>query len=504
MLGIELDNPVGDSDGIYKGRQMFRCHQKYGIFCEFSEAMPKHFYETPNKVASSQSSSPKLSNHSRSSSHGTAPPAFTSPPASFTSPPPPYGESLNCYTAQSQLYKPSNKSPLPNLGANKTPKADFEKAFRMRSPSPSSSGINNLITADLLQSMNTMSVVGISVEDSVESNNPRRSVDLNSSDVYKSRDVTSADVYKIKDTNTTDVHSRSASYDDADKNRVEMPVKVDSLQNRVDIPNKVEIPIDVFSKGDQSGNRHESRASPKHSPETPDPPPDIDSSLEIGSMVQVIKGSMFHYGVIRWIGSLPSKSHVCAGLELEEEISVPSSSNGSFDGVRYFNCPPFRAFFCYLHDCSKDSRFDELPVQEVKQFFGPHQSLVIEGRVDPPNHISSMFIGRSRGIQGNRNSCYLDATLYAMFAFNNTMDFLLSSPIEDETKRNIQQQLKESVVNPLREGGFVGAEHMGILRDLLSKSSSLEGLRDEEKEPEELLNVLFSEIFNIKPLLSFR
>ena len=25
--------------------------------------------------------------------------------------------------------------------------------------------------------------------------------------------------------------------------------------------------------------------------------------------------------------------------------------------------------------------------------------------------------GRNRGIQGNQNSCYLDATLFAMFAF---------------------------------------------------------------------------------------
>ena len=59
-------------------------------------------------------------------------------------------------------------------------------------------------------------------------------------------------------------------------------------------------------------------------------------------------------------------------------------------------------------------------------------------------------------------------------------------------------------MNPLREGGFVGAEHMRQLRDLLGRAGSLEGLQDEEKEPEELLSMLFTEIFCIKPLLSFR
>ena len=239
-------------------------------------------------------------------------------------------------------------------------------------------------------------------------------------------------------------------------------------------------------------------------PETPDPPPEVDPSLEVGSMVQVNKAGTIHYGVIGWIGILPNKRHVCAGLELEEEISPPGNS-GVYEGVRYFTCPPFRALFCYLHDCSKDKRFDEMPVQsEVKQYFGPHESLFISGKVDPPKCLNSQLVGCNKGIQGNRNSCYLDSTLYAMFAFNNTMDYMLTGPVGTPTKESIRKLLLEAVVNPLREEGFVSAAHMHSLRNLLSRGSALAGLQDEEKEPEEFLNVLFSEIFNIKPLLSFR
>ena len=39
MLGIELERPVGDSSGTYKGTHMFTCPPKHGIFCDTSEAV---------------------------------------------------------------------------------------------------------------------------------------------------------------------------------------------------------------------------------------------------------------------------------------------------------------------------------------------------------------------------------------------------------------------------------------------------------------------------------
>lgn len=37
------------------------------------------------------------------------------------------------------------------------------------------------------------------------------------------------------------------------------------------------------------------------------------------------------------------------------------------------------------------------------------------------------LIGRMKGIQGHRNSCYLDATLYSMFAHSTAFDLLVAT-----------------------------------------------------------------------------
>ena len=400
ILGVELENPVGDSNGTYKGRQMFTCEPRYGIFCDTTEAMPKHYYETPRTHSPSPSTS---SSHNRSASHSTLSQS-TSNSHDYPSPPPSYNESFNAPHPANAVSNtnsrdlPAPRSPRP--ARVKSPKHDFEHAFRMRSPTPT----NSKLPSDLVQSINTLALAGV----------------------------------------PGGVSGASA-----------VAEPLDPSSQRVDLAS------------------NKAGYSPKPVAETPEPPPEIDYSLEVGSMVQVSKNAVVHYGVLRWIGHLPGKKHLCAGLELEEEISPPVNS-GMYEGVRYFTCPPFRALFCYLHDCSKDRRFEELPVQpQIKtSYFGPKESPVIEGKVDPPKFISPMYIGRSRGIQGNKNSCYLDSTLYAMFAFTNTMDYVLSAPVEGTVNQTIQKKLRESVVNPLRECGFVGAGHMKVLRDLLSFQNS--------------------------------
>lgn len=45
--------------------------------------------------------------------------------------------------------------------------------------------------------------------------------------------------------------------------------------------------------------------------------------------------------------------------------------------------------------------------------------------------------GKFKGIQGHYNSCYLDATLFAMFTFTCVFDSLLFRPAEREVCRNV-------------------------------------------------------------------
>ncbi|XP_018913043.2 ubiquitin carboxyl-terminal hydrolase CYLD isoform X2 [Bemisia tabaci] len=236
-----------------------------------------------------------------------------------------------------------------------------------------------------------------------------------------------------------------------------------------------------------------------------------NSEFSVGSLVVVDVKDRHHYGVIRWIGPVgPIKGrHITfAGIEMEEEDD--EWSDGKMGDIRYFQCPPNRGFFCPLSECQKDTRFlDDVPrfssssdIIRSREFGLP----VIPGIVKPINKESDIesVCGKNKGIQGHHNSCYLDATLFAMFTFTSVFDSLLFRPrtIADIPEyEEVQRVLKEEVVNPLRENLYVRADRVMKLRTLLDKLSSVSGLTSEEKDPEEFLNSLLAQILKAEPFL---
>ena len=91
--------------------------------------------------------------------------------------------------------------------------------------------------------------------------------------------------------------------------------------------------------------------------------------------------------------------------------------------------------------------------------FGKIVSPDVEEAVEPPLSVDLSarrphFIGRERGIQGHHNSCYLDATLFAMFAFSTAMDSMLfrdQLPSDLPQFEEVQKILRDGIVNPLRK-----------------------------------------------------
>ena len=80
-------------------------------------------------------------------------------------------------------------------------------------------------------------------------------------------------------------------------------------------------------------------------------------------------------------------------------------------------------------------------------------SHVVEGITEPPKSLADNHCGIMRGLQGHHNSCYLDATLYSMFAFSCVFDTLLHRQRKDgdlPQYDDVQLVLRESIVNPLR------------------------------------------------------
>ncbi|XP_038066495.1 uncharacterized protein LOC119736553 [Patiria miniata] len=153
------------------------------------------------------------------------------------------------------------------------------------------------------------------------------------------------------------------------------------------------------------------------------------------------------------------------------------------------------------------AKTEEYPEYAKDKDFGGFASPLVEGFIDPPPRLRPEFVGMQKGIQGYRNSCYLDCTLFSMFAYNGVFDLLLrrtqgQGDLQEYEK--VQKTLRESIVNPLRMNGFVRADRIFQLREHLDQLGTTKGLMSEEKDPEEFLHTLLSEVFKSQPLLKIR
>jgi hypothetical protein len=90
-----------------------------------------------------------------------------------------------------------------------------------------------------------------------------------------------------------------------------------------------------------------------------------------------------------------------------------------------------------------------------------------------PVNIENRNLGVFNGVQGENNSCYVDASLMAMFYTNDTFDSLLSSHgatpgcAMDEEIWYYKTFLTRHVVNSLRQRGFVEASFVMELRRMI-------------------------------------
>ena len=92
----------------------------------------------------------------------------------------------------------------------------------------------------------------------------------------------------------------------------------------------------------------------------------------------------------------------------------------------------------------------------IIQDFGYKETPDIKSKLVPLSEFreTKKFIGQGRGIQGHHNSCYMDATLFSMFAFCNVFDYLLdttSNSGEHGKAKDAQHIIKDGIVNPLRK-----------------------------------------------------
>ncbi|XP_039224646.1 ubiquitin carboxyl-terminal hydrolase CYLD-like isoform X1 [Crotalus tigris] len=269
-----------------------------------------------------------------------------------------------------------------------------------------------------------------------------------------------------------------------------------------------EIPLDSVVKeellsldqdsGLQEYLKHKRSESTEH-------PADGTCSLDVNSVVQInLDKGRAVTGTIRWIGCLPNAQQRMAGIELDEENN--SLSNGEWQGVRYFTCPPHRALFVRLESCQPDSRFqgNKCLFQEPSEFSEADSPSVLSNSPPLRDDVAvNVLKGRMRGIQGHCNSCYMDAALFSLFSCTSVLDSMLYKPPHPADGR-IQEILRDKIVNPLRQKGFVAAKSVMDLRYQLTEKGESSSFATSEKDPEEFLNLIMHRILGLEPLLKLQ
>ncbi|XP_064393270.1 uncharacterized protein LOC135340804 isoform X2 [Halichondria panicea] len=236
---------------------------------------------------------------------------------------------------------------------------------------------------------------------------------------------------------------------------------------------------------------------------------DYDSSrssnpynLAVGSTVQVATinpNEPPHYGVIRWTGRVAGVDGQVAGIELEDYMDGCTDGTFKTTGEKYFTCTFGHGLYFPLASLCPDERFGLQAGHAASSVGNPIQVPMEEKTDQFINEQMLRYIGNSRGIQGHQNSCYLDSTIFGLFALSDVFDTIFLDPdksniTSDQNRKRVAHLLWKGIVNPLRKNGVVRFESV----------MKMEGITEKEKDPEEFLNMLFKHMLHTKAFISIR
>ncbi|XP_021952606.1 ubiquitin carboxyl-terminal hydrolase CYLD isoform X2 [Folsomia candida] len=263
------------------------------------------------------------------------------------------------------------------------------------------------------------------------------------------------------------------------------------------IPSSSSSPVSPYNDRKVSNKRLTSGGgSAGHS--SPSPSSSSSTSLEIDQRNQVVQEQQSHYGSRQQFSQPVDYTSHTWNSPAKTELDESTLLVGDFTVV---------PAVLPVVDCG-DGHFDppsgeyKYPKREIMPI--PH--IVQPIREEDVDRIN----GRQKGIQGHRNSCYLDATLFSMFSFSSVFDSILLQDYrhvvnrrdeEDESlSRNVQKILRDDIVNPLRKNLYCNASNVMKLRETMEH---LDGkLTCEEMDPQEFLQLLFDKVLNLSEFMS--
>jgi len=152
-------------------------------------------------------------------------------------------------------------------------------------------------------------------------------------------------------------------------------------------------------------------------------------------------------------------------LECERQIS-------GYDGVcpechgQHLKLPKLRGFYV-----SVDSVYKALEQQkfEKKHLEGPTKISKLNDVNENLPPLDHPILGRNKGIEGDSDSSYMDATIFCMFAYSAVFDSLLHMDVHHKKSvEELQKLLRQHIVNVLRsELGFVERKFTSTLFSLI-------------------------------------
>lgn len=167
--------------------------------------------------------------------------------------------------------------------------------------------------------------------------------------------------------------------------------------------------------------------------------PKLGQKIRLGKESYVIKGDL-----------ICSNQHLLA-IESKNEMEAckgicPLCSTG------HVLLEEGRGYYALADNIDKALQTQKLDAEKAR---GPPSLIDLQHYTTSCSPLTEIITGRNRGIEGDSNSCYMDATIFCMFAYNNVFDTLLNKQTDGKLAR-LQEILRDYVVHVLRSNeGFV-------------------------------------------------
>jgi hypothetical protein len=149
---------------------------------------------------------------------------------------------------------------------------------------------------------------------------------------------------------------------------------------------------------------------------------------------------------------IPCKNKHLFALQCERSMilydGVCPECNG--EHIKLANSRGFYATVDSIYEALEQQKLEKERLQGRKEIVSLPK---IANNLPPLDH---PILGINKGIEGDSNSCYMDATIFCMFTYSNVFDALLYQNVDKKQSMKLQQLLRENIVHILRsETGFV-------------------------------------------------